>query len=139
MNIIEIEGTSVVEEDSENELLKQIQCELNLDNETNITDIWSIMSPLTYYVALNDDAPIGVLTLVGCDELPEIYKIYVCKSSRQQNVGMKLFDHVERKLTQSGITEVFVEIIDGFPFWKKLLKNRNIEDLCDGKYVIKLN
>ncbi|MBF4399848.1 MULTISPECIES: GNAT family N-acetyltransferase [Vibrio] len=139
MNIIEIEGTSIVEIDSKNVLLEQIQCELNLDQETNITDIWSVMSPLKYYVALNGDIPVGVLTLVGCDESPEIYKIYVCKSCRQKNVGMALFEHVEKKLTQDGITKVFVEIIDGFSFWEKLSMKYCFESLSSDKYFIKLN
>lgn len=139
MNIIEIDGTSDVEKDSANIVLKQIQNELDVDNDTSITDIWSVMSPLTYFVAFNDGSPVAVLTLVGCDESPEIFKIYVCKQYRQQSVGMKLFQHVEKKLIREGINKVFVEIIDGYSFWKNLSTKYCFEQLDDEKYFIKLN
>ena len=139
MNIIEIDGTSDVAKDSVNVILKQVQNDLDEDDDTKIYDIWSVMSPLTYFVAFNNDIPIGVLTLVGCHESPEIYKIYVVRQYRKKNIGMKLFQHVEKKLTREGIKKVFVEIVDGYSFWDSLSTKYSFEDLEFNKYYIKLN
>ncbi|WP_169046543.1 GNAT family N-acetyltransferase [Aeromonas salmonicida] len=134
MNIIET---------SEEQLLQQIQnalTEERMTDDVGIFDIWHTLGNSRYFVAIEDNNPIGVATLHGYDE-PELYKLYVLPSYRNGGVAKQLVKHIIDTLESEKIDDIYVEMTyNSVEFWNSLKDSINIESLdLDLKISIKIN
>ncbi|MFQ2027823.1 GNAT family N-acetyltransferase [Aeromonas veronii] len=134
MNIIET---------SEKHLLQKIQnvlTEERTNHDVGIFDIWHTLGNSRYFVAMDDNDPIGVATVHGYHE-PELYKLYVYPSYREQGVAKQLVEHIIGTLGNEDIEDVYVEMTyNSVQFWDSLKSSMDINSIdLDLKISIKTN
>ncbi|WP_081060581.1 GNAT family N-acetyltransferase [Burkholderia territorii] len=117
--------------------LEQLQRMLYTEPDLGIVELEHKLGA-NYFVAVEDDAPLGVATVVQwIDGSIELYKLYVAPTHRNRGIGMQLVNRVISELVSHNVPEFIIEIVgESAPFWARVAKGRKIQDYYDGKYGI---